>query len=382
MEAVEFVMTGMNGISDMKIDYLSLKKVTNMHLAEIQDAISHTVESGWYLQGYSTQQFEYEYANYIGTQYCIGCGNGLDALSLIFRAYKEMGELKDNDEVIVPANTYIASILSITANHLKPVLVEPRIDTLQIDDDLIEQAITPRTKAILIVHLYGRCSMTNKIQQLCKKNNLKLIEDNAQAHGCLYNNKHTGSLGDAGAHSFYPGKNLGALGDAGAVTTNDHKLAETVKALGNYGSQQKYVFSYQGKNSRIDEIQAAILRVKLKYIDYDNQKRREIAQLYNAQIKNKHIIIPQGQISDNVYHIYPILCPERDRLQAFLKDKGISTMIHYPIPPHQQQCYKMWNKLSYPITEKIHQEELSIPLNQTLLPEEINYIINSINQFD
>ncbi len=382
MEAVEFVMTGMNGISDMKIDYLSLKKVTNMHLAEIQDAISHTVESGWYLQGYSTQQFEYEYANYIGTQYCIGCGNGLDALSLIFRAYKEMGELKDNDEVIVPANTYIASILSITANHLKPVLVEPRIDTLQIDDDLIEQAITPRTKAILIVHLYGRCSMTNKIQQLCKKNNLKLIEDNAQAHGCLYNNKHTGSLGDAGAHSFYPGKNLGALGDAGAVTTNDHKLAETVKALGNYGSQQKYVFSYQGKNSRIDEIQAAILRVKLKYIDYDNQKRREIAQLYNAQIKNKHIIIPQGQISDNVYHIYPILCPERDRLQAFLKNKGISTMIHYPIPPHQQQCYKMWNKLSYPITEKIHQEELSIPLNPTLLPEEINYIINSINQFD
>lgn len=382
MEAVEFVMTGMNGISDMKIDYLSLKKVTNMHLAEIQDAISHTVESGWYLQGYSTQQFEYEYANYIGTQYCIGCGNGLDALSLIFRAYKEMGELKDDDEVIVPANTYIASILSITANHLKPVLVEPRIDTLQIDDDLIEQAITPRTKAILIVHLYGRCSMTNKIQQLCKKNNLKLIEDNAQAHGCLYNNKHTGSLGNAGAHSFYPGKNLGALGDAGAVTTNDHKLAETVKALGNYGSQQKYVFSYQGKNSRIDEIQAAILRVKLKYIDYDNQKRREIAQLYNAQIKNKHIIIPQGQISDNVYHIYPILCPERDRLQAFLKDKGISTMIHYPIPPHQQQCYKMWNKLSYPITEKIHQEELSIPLNQTLLPEEINYIINSINQFD
>lgn len=382
MEAVEFVMTGMNGISDMKIDYLSLKKVTNMHLAEIQDAISHTVESGWYLQGYSTQQFEYEYANYIGTQYCIGCGNGLDALSLIFRAYKEMGELKDDDEVIVPANTYIASILSITANHLKPVLVEPRIDTLQIDDDLIEQAITPRTKAILIVHLYGRCSMTNKIQQLCKKNNLKLIEDNAQAHGCLYNNKHTGSLGDAGAHSFYPGKNLGALGDAGAVTTNDHKLAETVKALGNYGSQQKYVFSYQGKNSRIDEIQAAILRVKLKYIDYDNQKRREIAQLYNAQIKNKHIIIPQGQISDNVYHIYPILCPERDRLQAFLKNKGISTMIHYPIPPHQQQCYKMWNKLSYPITEKIHQEELSIPLNPTLLPEEINYIINSINQFD
>ena len=382
MEAVEFVMTGMNGISDMKIDYLSLKKVTNMHLAEIQDAISHTVESGWYLQGYSTQQFEYEYANYIGTQYCIGCGNGLDALSLIFRAYKEMGELKDDDEVIVPANTYIASILSITANRLKPVLVEPRIDTLQIDDDLIEQAITPRTKAILIVHLYGRCSMTNKIQQLCKKNNLKLIEDNAQAHGCLYNNKHTGSLGDAGAHSFYPGKNLGALGDAGAVTTNDHKLAETIKALGNYGSQQKYVFSYQGKNSRIDEIQAAILRVKLKYIDYDNQKRREIAQLYNAQIKNKHIIIPQGQISDNVYHIYPILCPERDRLQAFLKDKGISTMIHYPIPPHQQQCYKMWNKLSYPITEKIHQEELSIPLNQTLLPEEINYIINSINQFD
>ena len=250
--------------------------------------------------------------------------NGLDALSLIFRAYKEMGELKDDDEVIVPANTYIASILSITANHLKPVLVEPRIDTLQIDDDLIEQAITPRTKAILIVHLYGRCSMTNKIQQLCKKNNLKLIEDNAQAHGCLYNNKHTGSLGDAGAHSFYPGKNLGALGDAGAVTTNDHKLAETVKALGNYGSQQKYVFSYQGKNSRIDEIQAAILRVKLKYIDYDNQKRREIAQLYNAQIKNKHIIIPQGQISDNVYHIYPILCPERDRLQAFLKDKGIN----------------------------------------------------------
>lgn len=363
------------------IEYLSLKKITALHLQEIQDAVSKVIEGGWYLQGTATASFEQQYASYIGTSYCISCGNGLDALTLIFRAYKELGILKDGDEVIVPANTYIASILSITENHLVPVLIEPDKETLQINDNLIEQSITPKTKAILIVHLYGRCAMTDKIQQICKHYHLKLIEDNAQAQGCRYAGNHTGSLGAAAAHSFYPSKNLGALGDAGAVTTNDKTLADTIRALGNYGSSKRYVFLYQGKNSRMDEIQAAILNVKLPYLDQENEKRRKIAQYYIKHIHQNDIIIPQNSISDNVYHIFPVLSPKRDKLQTYLKEKGIGTVIHYPIPPHKQTCYASLNHLSFPVTEKIHKEELSIPLNPTLTKEEIEYIVNSINIF-
>lgn len=364
-----------------------------MHAEEIQQAVNQILSSGWYLKGKATQEFEANYAKFIGTKYCIGCGNGLDALSLIFRAYKEMNIMHDGDEVIVPANTYIASILSITENNLKPVLVEPDINSLQLDDSLIEQAITQRTKAILIVHLYGRCAYTEKIGKLCKRYNLKLIEDNAQAHGTRYweqgteNVKHTsfnvkrsGSLGDAAAHSFYPGKNLGALGDAGAVTTNDDALAETVYALGNYGSSRKYVFPYKGKNSRIDEIQAAILNIKLKYLDTDNARRKEIARYYYNHIKNSAVRLPNCS-TDSVFHIFPILCKRRNELQQYLIEKGVETLIHYPIPPHKQECYKEWNNLSFPITELIHQEELSIPCYQAMTNEEVEYITETINKF-
>ena len=364
-----------------------------MHAEEIQQAVNQILSSGWYLKGKATQEFEANYAKFIGTKYCIGCGNGLDALSLIFRAYKEMNIMHDGDEVIVPANTYIASILSITENNLKPVLVEPDINSLQLDDSLIEQAITQRTKAILIVHLYGRCAYTEKIGKLCKRYNLKLIEDNAQAHGTRYgewgteNVKHTslnvkrsGSLGDAAAHSFYPGKNLGALGDAGAVTTNDDTLAETVYALGNYGSSRKYVFPYKGKNSRIDEIQAAILNIKLKYLDDDNARRKEIARYYYSHINNPAITLPNSS-ADSIFHIFPILCKDRDKLQQYLASKGIETLIHYPIPPHKQECYKEWNYLSLPVTELIHKQELSLPCNQTMTDEEAEYIADTVNNY-
>lgn len=363
------------------IDYLSLKKVTEQHKDEIKQAVSRVVESGWYLQGERVARFEQEYANYIGTRHCVGCGNGYDALWLILRAYKELGILKDGDEVIVPANTYIASILSITENGLSPILVEPRYETLEIDDSLIEQAITPRTRALMLVHLYGRCAYTTAIGQLCKKHNLKLIEDNAQAHGCTFEGRKTGSLGDAAAHSFYPGKNLGALGDAGAVTTNDEALAQMVRSIGNYGSSRKYVFPYQGRNSRMDELQAAVLSVKLKYLDEDNACRKTIAKLLTETIANPLVSVPCTPERDNVYHIFPILCPQRDQLQAYLKAQGIATMVHYPIPPHKQEAYKDWNTWSLPTTEKIHAEELSLPCNQTMTAEEARLVAETINGF-
>ena len=362
----------------MIIDYLSLKSITCMHSEEIHTAVSNVIDSGWYLQGKATADFEQQYANYIGTKHCIGCGNGLDALSIIFRAYKELGILNDGDEVIVPANTYIASILSITENNLTPVLVEPNMNTLQIDDTKIQKAITEKTRAILIVHLYGICAYTEHIGTLCKQNNLLLIEDNAQAHGCVYNhNTRTGSIGNAAAHSFYPGKNLGALGDAGAITTNDDTLADTVRALGNYGSSRKYVFPYKGMNSRIDEIQAAILSVKLKYLDNDNKRRIAIAKFYNENISNKNMKVLN--IPNSVYHIYPIICENRDLTKQRLNDKGIETMIHYPIPPHKQNCYREWNQLSFPITEYIAESELSLPCNQVLTDSEVEYIVSTIN---
>lgn len=365
------------------IKYLELGKVTAMHGAEISEAVSRVVNGGWYLQGEETRLFEQEYAAYTGTRHCIGCGNGLDALTLILRAYIEMGVMQKGDEVIVPANTYIASILAISENGLKPVLVEPRIDTFQIDDSLMEQAITPRTKAVMLVHLYGLCAYTERLADICKRHNLKLIEDNAQAHGCTFGGRRTGSLGDAAGHSFYPGKNLGALGDAGAVTTDDDELASTVRALGNYGSSRKYVFDMKGRNSRIDELQAAVLRIKLKYLDEDNATRRAVAKRYISEIHNPELRLPGSDFCANsVHHIFPVLCKRRDELQRYLTGSGVQTIIHYPIPPHQQLCYAELGGLNLPVTERIHHEELSIPLNQTMPKEDVDKVIQLLNDFN
>lgn len=379
----------------MQVPFLSLKDVTNMHGEEIREAARRVIDSGWYLQGKENELFEQHYAEYIGTKYCIGCANGLDALIWIFRAYIELGVMQPGDEVILPANTYIATHLGITENGLVPVCVEPNPETLEIDDSLIEQHITPRTKAICIVHLYGRNAYTEKIGALCKKYNLKLVEDNAQAHGCTFNGRKTGSLGDAAGHSFYPGKNLGALGDAGAVTTNDAELAAAIRALANYGSQKKYVFKYAGRNSRLDEIQAAVLDVKLKYLDEDIAKRQEVAAYYYDHISNPLIELPTRLPNENnVYHLFPILvAPQspkgeanmRDRLHDYLAEKGIGTVIHYPIAPHKQECYakEAWNvpQLSLPITERLADEELSIPMSPCLTQEQVKYVVDVINEF-
>lgn len=364
------------------IKFLDLQKITEKYSQEIHEAIDRVVDSGWYLQGKENEQFEANYSRYIGTNYTIGCANGLDALIWIYRAYIEMGVMQPGDEVIVPANTYIASILAVSENGLKPILVEPNLDTYQIDDCLIEAAITPRTKSILIVHLYGQCAYTERIGELCKKNRLKLVEDNAQAHGCLFHGQKTGSLGDASGHSFYPGKNLGALGDAGAVTTNDEELAKVVRAVANYGSTKKYVFEYIGRNSRLDEIQAAVLSVKLKYLDEDVKLRQEVAQYYIDHINHPEIITPiVNDWKAHTFHLFSIRCKRRDELQQYLTEKGIQTIIHYPIPPHKQACYKEWNQLSFPITEKIHAEELSLPMSPILTEKEVKEIVNTINLF-
>lgn len=364
------------------IKFLNLQQVTAKYSDEIHEAVSRVIDSGWYLQGEMNATFEENYSEYIGTKYTIGVANGLDALIWILRGYIELGVMKPGDEVIVPANTYIATILAITENGLKPVLVEPDINTYEIDDSLIEEAITPKTKAIMIVHLYGNCAYTEKIGKLCAKYNLKLLEDNAQAHGCLYNGHRTGSLGDAAAHSFYPGKNLGALGDAGAVTTNDKDLAETIRALANYGSSKKYVFKYIGRNSRLDEIQAAVLDIKLKHLDEDNALRKKVAKYYIEKIKHPDIILPKVENWDrHVFHIFPIRCNRRDELQNYLSANGIQTIIHYPIPPHKQECYKEWNNLSFPITEQIHNEELSLPMSPVMTIREIEEVVSRINEF-
>ena len=371
------------------IPFLSLKDVTALHGAEINEAVNRVVNGGWYLQGKENEQFEQHYADFIGTKYCVGCANGLDALIWIFRAYVEMGVMQPGDEVIVPANTYIATILAITENGLKPVLCEPRPNTLEIDDDIIEELITPKTKAIAIVHLYGRIAHTEKIGELCKKYNLKLVEDNAQAHGCKYfDGRVTGSIGDAAGHSFYPGKNLGALGDGGAITTNDPELAAAVRALANYGSQKKYVFKYAGRNSRLDEIQAAVLDVKLKYLVEDNAHRKEVAHYYYDNINNPLITLPD-LLSDeqNAYHLFPILVGKgkRDILHDYLEQKGIGSLCHYPIAPHKQECYAMaeWNvpQLSLPITEKLADEELSLPIGPTITLDDVAYIVDCLNAF-
>lgn len=373
----------------MNIPFLSLKSITAKYASEIHEAARRVIDSGWYLQGVENERFEENYAKYIGSKYCIGCANGLDALIWIFRAYIELGIMKPGDEVIVPANTYIATILSITENGLVPVLVEPNPNTLQIDENLIEERITDKTKAICIVHLYGRLAYTEKIADLCQKYNLKLIEDNAQAHGCTYKGIKTGNLGDATGHSFYPGKNLGALGDGGAVTTNDEELAKAIRTLANYGSQKKYVFQFTGRNSRLDEIQAAILNVKLAHLDEDLKERQKVAAYYYENINNPLITLPKRlDDANNVYHLFPIIVKgkeNRDRLQTYLAENGIGTVCHYPIAPHKQECYKnaSWNVpiLSLPITERLADEELSLPMSPCLSEEEVKRVVRVINNW-
>lgn len=370
------------------IKFLDLKKINDSFEPELSNAIKRVLDSGWYLLGDEVKAFESEYAGFIGTKHCIGTANGLDALRLILRAYIELGQMNEGDEIIVPANTYIASILAISENRLKPVLVEPGIDSYNIDPFKIEEKISSRTKGIMIVHLYGQNSMHPEIAGLIQKYNLKLIEDNAQAHGCFYLKKRTGSIGDAAGHSFYPGKNLGALGDGGAVTTNNDDIAEVVRTVANYGSKVKYENLYKGINSRLDEIQAAILRVKLGYIDRDNQKRREIARYYVENIRNSVLILPvtddKIKITANlshVWHLFVIRSQWRDKLKQYLSEQDIQSVIHYPVPPHKQVAYKELSNEVLPITEKIHQELLSIPMSPVMEYSDIEYITAILNKF-
>lgn len=346
------------------IQFLDLKSINAQYRAELIEACTKVIDSGWYIQGNECKEFEKEFAKYCGTKYAIGVANGLDALILILRAYKELGIINDGDEVIVPSNTYIASILAISQNNLVPVLVEPDINTSLIDPTKIEEKVTSKTKAIMSVHLYGQTCEMDKINEIAKKYNLKVIEDSAQSHGAYFKDKRSGNLGDASGFSFYPGKNLGALGDGGAVTTNDEELANTVRALGNYGSHKKYENLYKGINSRLDEIQAAMLRVKLRYLDEEVNKRREIANYYLENIKNENIVLPTFREEDNhVWHLFVIRTNKRDELQKYLQDNDVQTLIHYPIPPHKQNAYEEWNNESYSISEKIHDEVLSLPIS-------------------
>ena len=390
------------------IKFLDLQKINAQYSDEMKQAAAEVIDFGRYLMGEKLSQFEENLARYIGVKHAVGVGNGLDALRLILRGYIEMGLMQKGDEVIVPANTYIATILAITDNDLKPVLVEPDIHTYNLAISQIEKHISPRTKAIMVVHLYGQICWSGELENIAQKHNLKIIEDNAQAIGAEYTcpdyienkekekekkekgTKRSGGLGDAAGNSFYPGKNLGALGDAGAVTTNDEELAKVVRTLGNYGSHEKYHNQYQGINSRMDEIQAAFLKIKIKYLDQENQRRREIAQYYRENIINPDIIIPSIRNSKleirnykgHVFHLFVIRHPERDKLQAYLKEQGIQTIIHYPVPPHKQKAYKKWNDLSYPITEKIHREVLSLPMSQVITENEAEQIVKAINQFN
>lgn len=365
------------------IKFLELQKINQQYAEDLKLVADEVIDSGWYLLGERVKQFENNLVEFIGVKHAIGVGNGLDALRLILRAYIEMGVMKAGDEVIVPANTYIATILPITDNRLKPVLVEPNINTYNLDIYKIEENITERTKAILVVHLYGRVCWSEELEFLAKKYSLKIIEDNAQAIGAKWNGVSTGALAGAAGFSFYPGKNLGALGDAGAVTTNDFELASVVRALRNYGSNKKYENIYQGLNSRLDEIQAAFLDVKLKYIDLENNKRRELAKYYIENIRNNKIIIPElpDDELNHVWHLFIVRTKERDKLQKHLLGLGIQTLIHYPIPPHKQLAYKAWNSDSFPITEIIHSEVLSLPISPIITKTETQSIVDAVNLF-
>lgn len=365
------------------ISFLDLQKINAPYQKEIEQAVLEVLRSGWYIRGEKVKLFEEEFSKKNKVNHTIGVGNGLDAIRLIFEGYKELGIMKAGDEVIVPANTYIATILGVTQAGLTPVLVEPDLNTYNIDPKLIESKITEKTKAILPVHLYGLCCPIDDLKSIANKHNLKLVADAAQAHGAKYENNSIGALCDVTAFSFYPTKNLGAMGDAGAVTTNDPDLAETIRALANYGTLRKYVNQFKGINSRLDEIQAAILHVKLKYLDREVQYRQMLAQNYVSLIKNELVIAPYlpNDIREHSFHLFVIRCKERDQLKNFLQQKGIETDIHYPVPPHRQEAYKEWNNLELPITDQIHQEVLSLPLNSALTVEDIQYIAECINLF-
>ncbi len=368
------------------IKFLDLKKINKVHQAEIKTAVNQTINSGWYLNGKGTKSFEHDLSRYIGVKHVIACGNGLDALRIILRGYIELGVLSEGDEVIVPANTYIASILAITDNKLTPIFIEPSEDTYNIDCNLIEENISEKTRAIMLVHLYGKIIWQDDIKVIAKKHNLKIIEDNAQAIGAEINNVKSGNLGDAAGFSFYPGKNLGAMGDAGAITTNDDNLAEVVRTLGNYGSKIKYKNQFKGFNSRMDEIQAVILSIKIKYLNKDNQKRREIAHFFCQNITNTYIELPSkspklNSEKDHVWHLFVIRTKNRGALQQHLRGLGIESLIHYPIPAHKQECYKEYNPLTYPLTEQIQNEILSLPINPILDQEEMNRIVDGVNTF-
>jgi len=395
------------------IKFLDLQKITSSFEPALSESIDKVIKSGWFLLGEETLAFEKEYANFIGSKHCIGTANGLDALRLILKAYIDIGVMKEGDEVIVPANTFIATILAITDNRLTPVFVEPDFRTFNIDSSLIEKAITKRTRAVIVVHLYGLACWPDNLQEIAQKYDLKIIEDNAQAAGAILQflrvgedkvkytqSRRTGALGNAAGHSFYPGKNLGALGDGGAVTTDEDDLATAVRAIANYGSRTKYVFEHKGLNSRLDEIQAAILRVKLPRLDSDNQHRREIASYYTANIRNPQIILPvlrdRGlkclnpvssdpetilHASDHVWHLYVIRHSERGRLKQYLEGNGIYTLIHYPIPPHKQEAYSEFANLDLPVTEKIHNEVLSLPISQVMSHDDAEKVVAAINSF-
>lgn len=365
------------------IKFLDLQKINFAYQQEIEERLLNTFRSGWYLLGNEVKQFEENLKNYIGVNHAIGVANGLDALRLILRAYVEMGVMQKGDEIIVPANTYIASILAISDNGLIPVLVEPDINTYNIDISRVEEKITSKTKGIMIVHLYGQVVFSEELRYIAQKHNLKIVEDNAQAIGAEWNGIKTGNLGDATGFSFYPGKNLGALGDGGAVTCKDEELANTVRALANYGSNRKYVNIYQGLNSRLDEIQAAVLDVKLKYIDADNARRRKIAKRYITEVNNPKIILPVNPVNEaeHVWHLFVIRTKNREELQNYLTENGIQTLIHYPIPPHKQEAYSEWNNRSYPITEKIHKEVLSLPISPVMDDDEVNSVVEVLNKY-
>ncbi len=360
------------------IKFLDLKKINNRYREEIDSRIKNILDKGWYLQGEENENFTKNFANFCGTKFALGVANGLDALNLIIKAYG----FGNGDEIIVPANTYIATILAISENGCIPILVEPDIKTYNINPDSIEEKITTKTKAIMVVHLYGQAVQLEKIWKIAKKYNLKIIEDSAQAHGAIYQENRTGNLGDASGFSFYPGKNLGCIGDGGAVTTNDEELFNKIKAIANYGSDRKYHHIYKGVNSRLDEIQAAVLDVKLNHLDSDNNKRREISKYYRENIKNSKIILPETyDEKSHVWHIFAVRTQNRDEFQKYLTEKGIQTIIHYPTPPHKQGAYKEWNNLSFPITEEIHNTILSLPISPVMTDSEIEKVVEVVNEY-
>ncbi|CRM14207.1 dTDP-3-amino-3,6-dideoxy-alpha-D-galactopyranose transaminase [Pseudomonas sp. 22 E 5] len=369
------------------ISFLDLKNINAAMRDELIESCTRVIDSGWYIAGKELSDFESAFATYTGSRHCIGVANGLDALNLTLRAWKEMGRLKEGDEVIVPANTYIASILAITENRLIPVLVEPAPSTYNLDIQRIEAAITPRTRAIMAVHLYGQLCDMPALMAIAERNQLLVLEDSAQAHGASIDGRRAGNWGDASGFSFYPGKNLGALGDAGAITTNDDELAETIKALRNYGSHEKYKNLYQGVNSRLDELQAAMLSVKLKYLDEQTKQRRNIAQMYLDGITHPSVTLPlqpgtcAQTLESHVWHVFVIRCERRDELQQYLTEQKIQTIIHYPVPAHQQQAYKDWAYKSYPLTEALHQQVLSLPISPVMPLQEVEAVITAINNF-